>query len=151
MWMRSTHDASPHSQMKSSGSEARSNVSASVSMRSLTSRKTASFRPMRASRPSIGIFLDDHVSIVTGHDLCSRFLGLLMADSGDEVSRMVPDLCVLRTCQLDNLHAVLDRTLAEKRDPLHPGADRIRPAADALVRLPKSLVVRSDPFDVRIG
>jgi len=96
------------------------------------------------------VFLDDNVSIVTSHDLCNRFLGLLMADSSNEVSRVFPDRCVLRTWQLENLDAVLDRALAEKRDPLHLGADRIRSVADALVRLPESLVVRSDPF-ARIG
>jgi hypothetical protein len=52
---------------------------------------------------------------------------------------------------LDDIHAALDRALAQKRDPLHLDAQRIRPVANRLVGFPKSLVVRSDPFDMRVS
>src|SRR5690242_798022 len=145
MWIRCTHEASPHSQIRSSGMEPRSNFSASVSMRSLTSRKTASLRLMRSSRVVKGL-LHDHIVVSARDDPADGFLGLLVADGCHVMVRVLAHGAVLRRRQLEDLDALLVGTLAQKGQPLHLCPDGFRPLANRLVRFLESLIVRHDPF-----
>jgi hypothetical protein len=47
---------------------------------------------------------------------------------------------------MEDLDAVFDRTLADKRDALQVGAELLRAVADALIRFPECLVVLLDAF-----
>src|SRR6266498_5526028 len=88
--MRSTQVGSPHSQTRSSGWLSRPKSPARSLIRSFTSRKTASFSPMRSSRslrlstlrsiflPRVelfnylrgaALFLDDDIAFLLAHDL----------------------------------------------------------------------------------
>src|SRR5215471_19003148 len=111
--MRATHDASPHSQIRSSGSELRSKAVATSWMRSFTSRKTASFMPMRSSRlmasrsprsrpgappPPDGLFCD----FVSGR--------------GEEVPRIAAYGGVVVLGQAYDPHTILNGRLAQKWD-----------------------------------
>src|SRR6266540_6909625 len=108
MLIRSTQSAFPHSQTRSSGSAFRSNVSARSSIRSLTSRKTASLSPIRSSRAPIrrlaslrlfsldvDVLLDDDVTIPARDDPSERPLGVLVPGHGEEVPRIRPHAGVL--------------------------------------------------------
>src|SRR6266576_3048142 len=122
MLMRSTQAASPHSQMRSRDWVLRSNVSARPSIRSFTSRKTASFNPMRSSRELISsarlllgdvlFFFDDDIAVLSRDHMSDSRISLLVAGDGEEVVRMRPDLRIFGQSQTQHLRAGRERALA---------------------------------------
>src|SRR2546423_5051810 len=153
MVMRSRHDASPHSHTRSSGCVVRAKPSARSSILSFTSRNTASFRPMRSSRLielNSGGLLDHDVSVSSRDDFRDGLLRLLVSDRGHEPVWVLAQHGVLSGCQVEDLHATLDRALAEKRDAFHRDAELIRPVAKALVCLAEAGIVRLDPLRDRV-
>src|SRR4051812_42668500 len=148
--MRSRQDASPHSQTRSSGCDASPKPEARSSIRSFTSLKTASFRPMRSSRLpielSLGRLLDHDVAISAHDHLADGLLGHLVADGGHEPRRVLAHGGVLVGSQVDDLHALLERTLTQEGDALHLDTELVGPATDALVCVAEACIVRLVPL-----
>src|SRR5436309_7361817 len=152
--MRWRQDPSPHSQTRSSGCDTSPKPSARSSIRSFTSRNTASFRPMRSSRlpiePSLGRLLDHDVAVPARDHLADGLLGHLVADGSHEPRRVLAHGGVLAGSQVDDLHALLDRTLTQEGDALHLDTELVGPVTDALVCIAEPCVVRLDPLADRV-
>src|SRR4051812_22615887 len=151
MWIRCTQAASPHSQIRSSGWLPRSKVSASDSIRSLTSRKTASLRPIRSSR----LWLTRSSRSRRSHRASRRLPRSTVPPArGPRRSRNDPRAHGSQrtgTRELQDLYAVLHGAFAEERQAFHLGSELVRLALDRLVRLSEPLVVRLDPLGAGIG
>src|SRR5947209_17694264 len=148
MLMRSRHEASPHSQTRSRGCDVSAKPSARPSIRSFTSRNTASFRPIRSSRLAIGrslegLFYDD-VFTPARDNLTDRLFSLLMSHRGHEMLRILAYGGVLLPRQMEDLDALLDGTLAQERNAFHLDAELVRPVADTVVGFAERRVVRLD-------
>src|SRR5437660_7711140 len=152
--MRCTQETSPHSQTRSSGCDSSPKPPARSSIRSFTSLNTASFRPMRSSRLPIELslrpLLDHDVPIPARDHLADGLLGGLVADGSHEPCRVLTHRGVLAASQVDDLHALLDRALAEEGNALHLDTQFVGPAANALVCVAEPCVVRLDPLGDRV-
>src|SRR6266511_848987 len=150
MLIRSTHEPSPHSQIRSSGCDLRSNASARSSIRSLTSRNTASFSPIRVSRSLIPGYFSTTTYPSRRATTAYGLLSLLVTDRGHEVAGLSPYRGVLRACQAHDLAAPRLRALAQEWKALHLDLIVVRPLSDPLVRLTEPRIVLHDALCNRV-
>src|SRR5439155_25359299 len=143
------------SQTRSRGSFLSSKVSARSSIRSLTSRKTASFSPIRSSRELIEATLpfggcralfDEHVAVLVSHDSADRGFGVLVPGCGEEVRRVRPYSGVLGNRHPHDLNAIRPWALAEKRDQLQRCLVLLGFRPDSFVGPAEGEIVVDDPF-----
>src|SRR5829696_1806525 len=170
----STQSAWPHSQTRTSSPVSGSKVRLTSSIRSFSSRKTASFRPIRRCRSSIaptllgggrslvvanrasfvqGVddlagttdLLHDRVAVSSLHDDSGSHRSSLVARNVREMAGVRSNLLVLLEAESNDPRAAWIGAFADERDG-RLDAIGARRGADALVRLSKGCVVRCDPF-----
>src|SRR5829696_10476244 len=170
----STQSAWPHSQTRTSSPVSGSKVRLTSSIRSFSSRKTASFRPIRRCRSSIATrllggrrplriadrasfvqgvddlagttgLLHDRVAVSSLHDDSGSHRSSLMARNVREMAGVRSNLLVLLEAESNDPRTAWIGAFADERDG-RLDAVGARRRADALVRLSKGRVVRCDPF-----